>query len=334
MVSVVYASSVEFAQVLLVSVTSLLSNKKPETEYNVYVLVERPFPKEIAGLFTELFKKNPGCRLNWIEMGDRFKRTLVDAAGVGKESNYRLALPEILQEDRCIYLDADTLVLKDLTSFYEFDITGFFLAGIHPNYFLNKVTEGYSHAHFDFYGKLITKFAGELRYDQYIGAGVMLMNLSLLRDQDMSRRFYREIPLRSGPLDQDILNACCYGKIKDLPVEYCVDLHDTEDISWYDANMPEKAALIHQAIDAPCVIHFSDRYKPWRRMGVRFEKNWWYYAFISEAADVLWNEFRNRCNIPQDFYEKKYNTVINSLSYKVGRAITYIPRKIINRRRY
>ena len=51
----------------------------------------------------------------------------------------------------------------------------------------------------------------------------------------------------SGPLDQDILNACCYGAICALPPEYCIDLHDIEDISWYEKHLPTFACIFQNA---------------------------------------------------------------------------------------
>lgn len=327
MASIVYASSEEFAPVLSVSIYSLLRHKAKETIYHVYVLAEKEFSNKYKAAIENICSIN-NVLLRWIYMGNRFRRTLTNTAGVGKESNYRLLIPEIVEDSSCLYLDADTLILQDISSWISLDMYGCYLAGLHPKYFLWKTTENYTHAHYEKFEQMIKKHIGNLKYDQYIGTGVMLMNLDALREDNMTEKFLREIPLYSGPLDQDILNACCYGKIKILDADFCVDLHETEDIAWYEQHLPKEVERVYQAVHQPNIIHFSDKYKPWRRIGVRYEKKWWEYAFLSGAADELWDILVKQCQVPSDYYEQEVNRIVHSTSYRIGRALTYFPRKL------
>ncbi len=330
MITILYATSEQYAPVMLVSIKSLLDTKLPSTNYRVCIMVGDDFSHEMKYEVEQLFTLDGNCEVIWINMHGYFQHTVENSAGVGKHSNYRLLAAELVHEDRCIYLDADTLVLRDLSRFWSFDLKDMLLAGVHSEYFINKSTGGYTHPHFEKYRQMMERHVGSLKYDQYIGAGVMLMNLRLLREKNKTDCFLKEIPMMSGPLDQDILNACCYGAICALPPEYCIDLHDIEDISWYEKHLPKKAEKIRQAILSPSIIHFSDRFKPWNTLGIQFEKQWWNYAYASGAAVLLWDSLVDRYLRPTDYYEQEYKRVTNSVSFKIGRTITLLPRKIIS----
>lgn len=329
MVTIVYASSEKFAPVLRVSLESLLKNKKDDTFYQVIVLIENTFSDEALLFFSDLSTKYKGFSLTWLTMGKQFSNTKVDAAGVGKESNYRLLIAELLPDiERCIYLDADTLVLEDLSEMNGLDISSFYLLGVRPRYFLDIVTQGYTKPHFDKFAEMIIKTVGEVKYDQYIGAGVMVMNLEKMRSDQMVKKFLDKVPVYSGPLDQDILNACCYGNIGELPVKYCIDLNDTSNTEWYKEKHSQIYADIQKARINPCIIHFSDKYKPWRYLGIEYETLWWKYAFDTKGVTALWQELVERNKTPATHYENEYRRIKNSLSYRIGKFITFVPKKI------
>lgn len=331
MITILYASSEQFAPILRVSLESLLQNKHPETFYQIYVMVETPYSDKVMALFSGLQERYTRFSIHWIIMGKQFIRTRTDGGGVGKESNYRLMAAEILPDaDWCLYLDADTLVLKDLSDLCRLERKPYYILGLRPYYFLDIATSHYTQAHFNKFEQMICDVAGRLTYDQYIGAGVMIMNLTKLRADHMVEKFLARVPAYSGPLDQDILNACCYGHIGELSPAYCIDLNDISDLAWYQTYSAERYEQIRQAMAAPCIIHFSDRYKPWRCIGVDYEMTWWHYAFQTPAAEQLWKMLvqRSRTAIEDGKYERELNQLKNSLSYRLGRVLTWLPRKM------
>lgn len=329
-VDILYASSELFAPILCVSVASLLDNREEGTRYDIHILVEKRFSPSKQKLFDQLTAGCPGVTIQWLELGDLFEHTRMNAAGVGKESNYRLVAAEKLPGvDKCLYLDADTLVLKDLSKVMALDMDGKYLRGLRPLYFLDKATDGYTHVHIDKFGQMIKKRQGTVKYNRYIGAGVMLMNLALLRSDDMAAQFLAEVPRYSAPTDQDILNACCYEKIDDLPVEFCLDLHDSMEPEWYKEHYPDIYAQLMQAMTDPCIIHYADVFKPWKKLGVMYEMPWWKYAFESGAYEYLWPAFSEMNQRPVTYYEEEVLRIKNSWAYRVGELITLIPKKIV-----
>ena len=339
-IPVLYLSSEAFSKKMAVSIASLLDNKKPTTYYDIYVLVEKIYSKDGLYPFEKLKQEYSDFEIHWVEMDDAFNDTQVNVVGVGKETMYRLMAPEVLpQVERCIYLDADTLILDDLSEMYGYDIGDNYIAGIYPERFLTNMLADYKKAYGGASVRMLEKQVGLCVYDQYIGAGVMIMNLAQMRTDHMVRKFLEAVKPNSLPKDQDILNTCCYGHISKLPVKFCIDLHELDDLDWYADNNEEELRCIQRALGKPVVIHYSDRFKPWVRYGLRYEKIWWNYAFSLGFGGLMWDELMKNLGVENQSptivtvnngmtYQEAYKEFSKGISYRIGRAITYIPRKI------
>ena len=113
-------------------------------------------------------------------------------------SMMRVALPMLLpEEDRCLYLDMDTIVEWDISDLWDLDLTGKYFAAVREP---DKSGPGFD----------------------YINAGVMMMNLEMMRDglaneiiRLLNRSFY---PCK----EQDLYSELCQGKMLLLPGDYNV----------------------------------------------------------------------------------------------------------------
>lgn len=109
----------------------------------------------------------------------------------------RLVLPEIFPDvDRILYLDCDTLVLRDIGELFEIDL----------------------------HGRLMGAVAEPLKsrpWVSYYNAGVLLMDLAMLRDSHKQAEMVRMInAMKFSFPDQDVLNACCLNQIFTLNPTY------------------------------------------------------------------------------------------------------------------
>ena len=178
---------------------------------------------------------------------------------------YRLFLPEILEQyDRCLYLDGDICVCGDIKPLLTMGLNDDeYVAGIKA-------------------AGIVTKIVGRKKrleilnidsLDNYINAGVLLMNLDAMRRDAMQNKFI-ELASRNFPVqDQDVINVACAGKIKILPPKY-----NSMPILFQLSSRRLKNVYadieITDAIDNPCIIHFADSYKPWKYDDVHFCKLW------------------------------------------------------------
>jgi lipopolysaccharide biosynthesis glycosyltransferase len=108
----------------VVSMSSMLQNANPETFYQIYAMVPGEFKDESRqklGSLGETFAEN--CEFNFVNMADAFNDTAV-CRYLTKVCYFRLKIPSMLPATvhKCIYTDVDTVICKDLTELFEFDL--------------------------------------------------------------------------------------------------------------------------------------------------------------------------------------------------------------------
>jgi lipopolysaccharide biosynthesis glycosyltransferase len=138
-----------------------------------------------------------GGRIDLHEIPDEWCAGLPVSGFTRKATWYRIFAPELLTEvDRVLYLDADLIVLDSLTPLWKLDM-GESLVGAVTNVFEPRYMDRPSHL-------------GMSDPAMYFNAGVLLMNLGLMRERGSSAELYEYAREHAGQLlwrDQDALNA-------------------------------------------------------------------------------------------------------------------------------
>lgn len=164
---------------------------------------------------------------------------------------YRLLAHEMLPADlhKVLYLDADVLVINDITALYNLDIEDYLYASaIHTS--ITNTTE------------VINKMRLQ-NFDAkgYYNSGVMLMNLDLVRQKVKDQDIFDYIKTHTLLLpDQDVLNAL-YGKdIKEIPDQ--IYNFDVRKDRIYEA-ISSGEWTIDWVIKNTAILHYCGRDKPW-----------------------------------------------------------------------
>lgn len=157
----------------------------------------------------------------------------------------RLALPELIDEPRVLYLDSDTVVQADWSEIFDAGIgNGTAIVAAAPDIIAKTLSaEPYDFARFG-----LDPAAPSLQ------AGVMVIDLDRWRRERVSERtliYLRENPERAKCWDQSALNVVLYGRWTALPVEWNTP-------GWW-ADLGREGCTP----DAP-VLHFVGPNKPWR----------------------------------------------------------------------
>lgn len=253
----------------VVMICSLLENVSEETVYEIFLLVPNNYEEENKNNFYNLIKNYPKHHISFIDMGYEFENEHVPIAHVTYPTYYRLLLPHLLCDcDKCIYLDGDMLILGDLRELYAEDIDDYYVAGVKsPSYCMtSKIRE-----------ENIRRLSLS-SMDQYINAGVMLMNLKKMREVSMEDDFMDMLEQNRGQTnDQDIINVQCFGFIKTLPFRFNYQL---EASAMGNAAL-QKVFSDYEMIknnESPLIIHYSSSsVKPWKSLEYRFSNLWWEY---------------------------------------------------------
>ncbi len=261
-IPIVYSTDNEYVFVLIVSITSLVLSANTDTFYDIYILTDNNFSRknEVVKSLDE-FDKN--LKIEFINVGNKFETVCLRYDFISRPTYFRLALSQLLKEEKCIYLDADTIVCEDLRTLYETDLTDKYIAGIKAPYFhIRKDRERYCEQ------------AQLPSMEQYINAGVLLLNLREMRKYDLANKFMEYLKYDMECQDQDIINSCCYGKIVLLPFRYNVM---TKYANW---EMKDYQGVFsdNELIDSwnnPCIIHYADRTKPWNIPECCMGEYWW-----------------------------------------------------------
>ena len=259
----------------IVSITSLLKNKNINTYYIINIIFIQNFTNHDLNLFIQLGNIYDNWELNFIKIKNTFKNFPTDK-NLPHSTYIRLIFPSLFKNySKIIYLDGDTIILKDLLSMYNINIEQYYFVGQFHN------------------GAKDEKF---LKYSKhYINAGVLLINLLKQRQDEAEEKLLKWGEKNKKILtfkDQTIINYCFIDKVGLLPPEYGIlsnpfnfYIKRTKNFKLGKYNRTE----YEKAYKNPIIVHFHGPRKPWMENSVkRYYRNyWWVYAKLSGIYDIL-----------------------------------------------
>ena len=135
--NVAYTFNHCYLEPTLISIFSLLQARKDNRPITVYLLVEEDLNREQLSPAFEMAEHFGHCRIVMIYPQKDFPRlfcsdetSCAPSEGI-QVSFFRLYLPKVLpKEERCLFLDSDLVVRKDLSELYDTDLEGACFAGV------------------------------------------------------------------------------------------------------------------------------------------------------------------------------------------------------------
>lgn len=242
--NVVFATDKNYVRHLCVALISLLKNNK-EQLFKVYIISD--------GIPGDVFKnieavaKEYGCELVSITVDDDIFDRLVTAHHFTKANYYRLLIPEFINDDVVLYLDADIVVNGSIMGLYKEDIT---------NYYVGAVENPGFNRH------------GELRMNDssgYFNSGVMLINLNKWKEDGLNNKVIHFVENNSEAIkfvDQCGLNAIINGRWKKVALKYNQQsvIYENDFEHNYNCFSPDELA---EARQDPVIVHYTGTSKPW-----------------------------------------------------------------------
>ena len=298
-IPIVLSSDNKYAPFMYTTMLSILENKNKDTFYVFYLLVPENFSNNNKRLILQL-KHEYQCNINFIYIKKFFENLEMKISHITFPTYYRLLIGDLLPDylEKCIYLDVDICVLKDLTSLYNINITNNYIAGvISPSYYFKNNT-------------IHCKRLNLPSMNQYINAGMLLVNLKEIRKDNMTKKFIDLSKKNYKSQDQDVLNVACYGKILTLAPKYNAMVTRLKEYDNKLKTLYTEEEII-EANNFPYIIHYSDRNKPWNSLYVYMEKYWWNASkktpFFNNSF-IREHIFKNRL---QEFWYNKTSKTLN-----------------------
>ena len=276
--NIFFAVNNDYTKYLSVAMASILYNLDKEQIINFFILdggisdenkKKLNALKYIKNFNIEYIKVDKSKFENILEY--HFKHITIDA-------NYRLIMSSVKPDlDKCLYLDFDLVVDKDITELYSINIDSFYIGAV----------------------------VDAVNQNNYINSGVMLVNLERWRKEDIEYKLFHNLIKYSSRLicpDQDIINITLRDRIKYLNPKY-----NAMPVQIYVRENEKKEAFYN-----PVIIHWAGDRKPWIYSDANYSEYFWKYARMSPFyEDIIYkNIFKRLNNI-----EYKIDKLIDTLAW-------------------
>ncbi len=260
-----------YLKVLSVMLYSL-AQSNPDGDFTIYVAHNSLTEEDFSRLESLL----PRTRFVDVRIPQDFLKDAPVSSRYPTEMYFRLFAAHYLPQklDRILYLDPDLVVLNDLKSLYSID-------------FGDNLFAAASHIESQTFQQL-NRLRLHLPQDaQYINSGVIMMNLSLLREKQHRQEVLDFIQKHKNTLmlpDQDVLNALYAHRtilldpmIYNLGEKY-LNLHNLR------LSKEEKVG-VDWVRNNTAIVHYYGRNKPWKE-GYHGELGVFYNEFLQELQNL------------------------------------------------
>ena len=261
-VNIVLITDSRYTTPTMISMLSAIENKCPNSIYNYYIVAENITSQDKNNILKLKSLSPQTVNINIIDQEEpdlpfeNMQRFLQYKVGM-----HKIFLPKILSNlDKVIYMDGDTVVLKDLSQLYSIDVENVYAAVAKDGIFYRFPKE--------------MKEMGVDKRGFYFNSGVMLYNLKLQRQDDMVEKLVEYVKTHDDFYgDQDVLNVVLGNKLKLMSYRYnCIStFFEADDLaflsSYFGEELPkqknkiyEKSTIIHYAGDKPWQNTYSPLY--------------------------------------------------------------------------
>ncbi|MDL2269920.1 DUF4422 domain-containing protein [Desulfosarcina sp. OttesenSCG-928-A07] len=279
-IPVVFASDNNYAMQMAVAITSLLKNAK-HAIYDIRCLISDDFSKKNKDKILSIQDVYQKCEISFTEIPESlFANVKIKTTHLSKVGFYRLLVADIFPDlNKIIYLDVDVIVLQDLSVFYRYSLDTQYIGGVRaPGYYFP-----------DNWRESKEEELG-IKIDQYVNSGVLLMNLSRIRKDNLTNKFIQLSKNDYRSEDQDILNIACYNNIRHIPFRFNVQTKYTDPKSEekykFENVIPKDER--DGADKNPIIIHYAGKTKPWNDCTVWKSEIWFKYfddsSFIKDIS--------------------------------------------------
>ena len=121
-IHLIYACNLSYLPYTYVSILSVLKNKNEATRIHFHLICNQNIPKSQLERVIGLVHKYSYAEFDYIYIDPAQIDFPISINHISVGTYSRLLIPQLFPNlDKCIYLDGDTLILQDLTNYYNTD---------------------------------------------------------------------------------------------------------------------------------------------------------------------------------------------------------------------
>ncbi len=268
-IPIFFATDDNYIPFLAVAMRSLIDNASKDYNYKILVLNSGISSENIS-----IIKNfaNSNFEIEFVNVNEKVDDIADDLSYRLRDyySNsiyYRLFIPSLFPDyDKALYLDADIVVIDDISKLYFEDLGDNLVGAITDDVVNNN----------DTFVEYATVALG-IDAKDYFNSGILVMNLEEFRKENIEEKFVHLLSKYNFNViapDQDYLNYLCKGRVKYLHKGWD-RMALIEDKHFDDKNLH--------------LIHYNMFQKPWNYSGVPYENYFWEYAKKTCFYDTINN---------------------------------------------
>lgn len=254
-VVVVTAADDRFALALAVMGRSLIDNLSPRRRLVIYILdggIQARHRRQVMASWNL-----SRVEVRWLKPRRARLENLPIFDWYGPSIYFRLLAPELLPsaERKALYIDADTLILDDISRLWRTGLRG-------------KPVAAAQDSGFQRIGSTDIPWAevGIPPSGKYFNSGVLVLDLARWRQGRLTEDVLEYLRARGDDVsfpDQDALNAVFAGKWLELHPRWNLQLESASNCL---RTLPRAERLLYaEAISRPGILHFVGAPKPWEK---------------------------------------------------------------------
>lgn len=310
-IPVAFISDDNFIMPTCVAITSLIMNKKPDTVYDIIIIMAECAEESEKRI---LMLAELGCPVRLIKASLEKYSEIKQLAHISRACLLKFDLCDLIPEyDKIIYLDGDIIVRGDLSEFYNVDLQGNYIAAVKE---LDCILNSRAN----------------------INAGILLFNASRIREEQLGEVFLKT-RLSLGDrrsMDQQTFNLVMGKEYRYLPIKYnCImgkltgqQKEPAFTVEKINALYKTEYQSVDEVINDAIIIHFATSDKPWLYTFNPGAKEWYGYYMQSPYKDVpfaLRGKWSYRANKMKEAWEKDgFKGVWGRIEDKIKRVFVKI----------
>lgn len=262
-IPVFYACDDNFVKYTMVSLKSMIENASKDYHYNVYIL-NTNICEEMKKKTMEL--ENENFTISFEDVSD-YLYSINDKLPIrdyySKTTYYRLFIAEMFKQyDKAIYIDSDTVVLGDISEFYNHEIGSCYVGACNEQAMVQE----------DAYGTYVERVLGIDR-NNFFNAGILLINCDQFRKNYVLDQFVNLLHEYNFVVtqDEDYLNLICHNRVFWIKQAWNTEVFG--EIKYPDSEIK--------------ILHYIMVSKPWHFEDCRFKEYFWKYAEMLSVYDEI-----------------------------------------------
>jgi lipopolysaccharide biosynthesis glycosyltransferase len=288
-VTVALAADDRFSRPLAVTVRSVVSHLSDGRALDMYVCDMGISPDNRAMI--ESAASHARVKFHWISsLSKEAEHLPASMKDISRAAYGRLFIPSVLprETEKVLYLDSDIVVRRCISDLYESSVGDFAAMGV-PDAGSPFVSSVYGVPFWARYGRRAD--------DTNFNSGVLLMNLPVWREEDVSGAAIKY--LTDGRhrflVDQESINAVLPGRIGHLDPRWNQQTEHFEER--FQATLPYSEDELRVLLEDPWIVHFTTPVKPWHYESKHpFRAEW--FSNLDETPYRGWrpkrSEYRTR----------------------------------------